>query len=60
MQINVQFSDNTEERVVGYFSSPQDPTVWPNMGQIDTSDARWKTYYDAQPDTVKSLIPASD
>lgn len=58
--LNVQFSDNAEETIIGYFASPQDPTVWPNMGTVETTDARWKTYYDAQSDISKMYLPAPD
>jgi hypothetical protein len=56
--INVQFSDSSDEVVVSYFASPQDGNVWPNQGEIDTGDSRWKAYYDTQPEPIKSLLPA--
>ncbi|WP_042298947.1 hypothetical protein [Paraburkholderia kururiensis] len=56
--LNVQFSDSTEETIIGYFASPQDPAVWPNMGTVEVTDARWKTYYDAQPATSQQYLPA--
>ncbi|MFP3652308.1 MULTISPECIES: hypothetical protein [Burkholderia] len=43
--INVQFSDSTESEVVAYFASPQDPEAYQHLGTIDTSDARWASFY---------------
>lgn len=57
MSINVIFSDSTETSVCGYFGSPQDPEVWPDQGQIETNDARWKTYYDALPLEMRDGLP---
>ncbi len=56
--LNVQFSDASEEIIVSYFGSPQDPAVYQNLGTVDTSDPRWKTYFDAQADWVKPYLPA--
>jgi hypothetical protein len=56
--LNVQFSDSTEKIIIGYFSSPQDSAVWPNMGTVEVTDARWKAYYDAQPETSQQYLPA--
>jgi hypothetical protein len=43
--IFVQFSDSTEKTVISAFSCPQDPSAWPNQGEIDSSDERWSAYY---------------
>jgi hypothetical protein len=56
--IDVQFSDSTNTTITSYFSSPQDVDVWPNSGQLDTSDARWKTFYSAQSAEIQAVIPA--
>jgi hypothetical protein len=45
--LNVQFSDSSDATVISYFASPQDPTQYPNLGTVETSDARWVTFYDA-------------
>lgn len=58
--INVQFADDSEQLVIAYFSSPQDPEIWPNQGQIDTSDARWESYYDSLPEGMRAGLPAPD
>jgi hypothetical protein len=58
MNIFVQFADSTEKSVISYFGSPQDPTAWQNQGEIDTSDTRWKAYYDAlSPEFTEGLPP---
>jgi hypothetical protein len=43
--VYVQFSDSTETKIVGIFGSPQDPSVYPNQGEIDSSDDRIIVYY---------------
>jgi hypothetical protein len=55
--INVEYSDGTETTVTGFFGSTQDPEVFPNQGTLETSDARWKTYYEAQPAAMQSMLP---
>lgn len=45
MNINVQFSDSTEATIVSYFCCPQDPEAHPNLGTVDTTDARYATFY---------------
>jgi hypothetical protein len=55
--LNVQFSDATNETIVSYFYSPQDPAAWPNYGTVEDSDPRWKVYYDAQPPNTQQYLP---
>jgi hypothetical protein len=47
MDVNVQFADSSNEVVVMYFASPQDPAYWSNLGVVSTSDPRWKAFYEA-------------
>lgn len=56
--VNVQFSDSSESTIISYFSSPQDPEVWPNTGTVETTDARWKTYYEAQSPNIQPYLPS--
>jgi hypothetical protein len=56
--LNVQFSDSSGATIIGYFGAPQAPTVWENMGTVEASDARWKTYYDSQPAVLQPYLPA--
>jgi hypothetical protein len=55
--VNVQFADATDETIVSFFGCPQDPAAWPNQGTVETSDPRWKTYFDAQPELVQTFLP---
>lgn len=55
--INVQFSDGTKTTIVSYFGSAQDSDIYPNLGAIDSSDLRWKSYYGAQPTLVQPYLP---
>lgn len=45
--LNVQFTDDTQTVINGYFNCAQDPSVYKNMGEVDANDARYKTYYEA-------------
>lgn len=39
--IYVQFYDPSQEKIINAFSSPQDETVWPNMGEVEEDDQRY-------------------
>jgi hypothetical protein len=56
--LNVQFSDSTGATIMAYFASPQDPKAFANQGTVDTSDERWKAYYDAQLPMIQQYLPA--
>ncbi|MDR5813305.1 hypothetical protein QCE62_06830 [Caballeronia sp. LZ033] len=58
--IYVQFSDETDTEIISQFSCPQDPADWPNQGTVDSSDPRWKTYYDEQPAFIQGFLPTPD
>ncbi|MBN3005586.1 hypothetical protein JW897_17780 [Chromobacterium alkanivorans] len=40
----VQFSDAAETTIICAFSCPQDPTDYPNQGEIDDTDPRYLTF----------------
>lgn len=56
--IYVQFADSTAKAIIAVFGCPQDATVYPNQGEIGSSDSRWVTYYNAQPSFAQQGIPA--
>ena len=56
--INVQFSDSTETVIVACFAVPQQASGWPNQSSIDTSDARWASFYNSQPSSVQPSLAA--
>lgn len=56
----VQFADDTEEVIVSYFPAQQDPKVYPHQGTVDTSDPRWRVFWEALPDSAKPYLPAPD
>ncbi|WP_175994886.1 hypothetical protein [Burkholderia vietnamiensis] len=58
--VNVQFSDATEETVIGYASSAQPLIAWPYQGAIDTSDSRWATYYSSKDAQSQIGLPIPD
>ncbi len=41
MAIYVQFSDETESKIIAAFSSPQTPADYENYAEIDDSDERY-------------------
>jgi hypothetical protein len=55
--VNVQFSDSSESAIVSYFSGPQDPSEYENLGTVDTDDARWAAFYAAMGGD-RSMLPA--
>lgn len=55
--LNVQFSDSTETVIVSSFAVPQDAGAYPNQGQIETSDPRWKTFFDLMNPAVQKYLP---
>lgn len=40
----VTFQDATEAVVTGYYASPQDPDLYPNLGEIEDDDPRYLSY----------------
>lgn len=58
MNIYVQFESSAMLTVISFFFSEQDETFYPNQAQIDTSDDRWRDYYESLPIGVKDGMPA--
>lgn len=56
--VYVQFADSTDAMIVAAFAVAQNPAYYPNSGEVDTSDARWKTYYDSLPEFAQVGWPA--
>ncbi|HDL6972392.1 TPA: hypothetical protein PXM23_003278 [Yersinia enterocolitica] len=47
MTIIVQFSDKKEAVIISWFSAmPPFPEQFPNLGEVEASDPRWKVFYD--------------
>jgi hypothetical protein len=57
MVIYVQFSDATEAAIAAYWTTPQDPSVYPNQGEVDSSDARWRTFYETCSPYNQAMLP---
>ncbi|WP_137910667.1 hypothetical protein [Ralstonia sp. 3PA37C10] len=55
--IYVQWKDAKKTQVIAYFGAPQDPDVYLNFDEIEPNDPAWKTYFQAQPASVQSLLP---
>jgi hypothetical protein len=56
--LNVQFFDSTETTIVSSFAVPQDASTYPNQGQVETSDPRWKAFFDLMNPAVQKYLPA--
>lgn len=56
--IYVEFTDSTKTAISLVFGIPQDPEQYPNQGSVDSSDAIWKAYYDAQPAFTQQYLTA--
>jgi hypothetical protein len=56
--LNVQFTDVTQKFICSYFASSQDPSAHSNLGTVDSSDARWKAFWDGQGAYVQQWLPA--
>ena len=50
--VYVQFSDETQTVVIGFFGAPQDPEIWPNMDEVEESDPRYLAYMNPPPDIL--------
>ncbi|CNF83415.1 hypothetical protein [Yersinia enterocolitica] len=47
MSIIIQFSDETEAVIISWFGAmPPFPEQFPNIGEVEASDPRWKVFYD--------------
>lgn len=43
--IYVQFSDQSNTSIISVFAGPQDPEVWPNLGEVSESDPRYLAFF---------------
>lgn len=58
MKIYVQFNDAGQTEIISAFGSLQDVEVWPNQGEVDSTDARWQTYANKfPPGTFDNINP---
>lgn len=56
--VNVQFTDSKKTAICAYFGAPQDPSSYANLGQVDTSDARYMTFYNNQSPQFQIFLPS--
>lgn len=56
--VNVQFTDSKKTAICAYFGAPQDPVVYANLGQVDTSDARYAAFYNGQSAQFQAFLPS--
>lgn len=60
MEINVQFADASEERIVGYFGCTQPKRAYPYLGSVDHSDSRWAAFFNSIPEGARLGLPEPD
>lgn len=53
----VEFSDSTEQTILAAFAVQQPGSAYANLGSLDSSDPRWKTYYSALPVSAQISLP---
>lgn len=58
--VYVQFFDNSEQEIISLAGGPQEPELWPFQGAVDTSDPRYKVYYEKQDPFIKAVLPKPD
>lgn len=46
----VQFSDESQTKIISVFAGPQDPEYWPNMGEVEDDDQRYLDFINPPPD----------
>lgn len=56
--LNVQFTDSTQATILAYFGAPQNPTYYANLGTVESSDARWRAYYNSLTAPEQANLPA--
>lgn len=56
--INVQFTDSKKTAICAYFGAPQDPDVYPNLGTVNTADARYVAFYSGQSPQFQAFLPS--
>lgn len=59
MNIWVQFSDATQLRITSVFWSPQDPTDWPDLVELQDDDPRYLAFINPQP-TQEEILAAKE
>lgn len=57
--IFVQYTDETKTIIASIFSCVQDSVV-ENQGTVELSDTRYKAFYDALPDQIKTTLPTPE
>lgn len=55
--IHAQFTGADLKVMQGWFGSPQDPDIWPNQADIETTDSRYNDWYFSQPEGLRWMSP---
>ena len=59
-KVHVQFSDEKQTSVIAYFAGPQDISIYPNQGEIESTDNRYLSFYNAQLQSEQQSMPSPD
>lgn len=57
MKLHVQFSDETEAKIVSWFSSPQLAGSFEFTGEVEPDDPRYIFFLDTLTDDMSASIP---
>lgn len=55
----VTFKDSTEAVVTGYYAAPQDPDLYPNLGEIEEDDQRYLDFLARQNPPIDPVAVAT-
>jgi len=54
--IYVQFTDSSKTKVTSVFSCPQDPESYPNQGELNENDDRYRAFYVGMPVEIRQYM----
>lgn len=54
----VQFTDADEKVISAVFANEQDISAFPNQGQVDLSDPRYASFFNALPALARQWMPS--
>ena len=54
----IAFTDESGSAIASFFSGPQDKAAFPHQATIETSDPKWKAFYESIPEMMRDGLPA--
>ena len=56
----IAFTDESGSAIASFFSGPQDKAGFPYQATIESSDPKWKAFYDSVPEMMRNGLPEPD